>query len=179
MIESQVQSYSSLASLPAPPTYRIQRTPLQQQNAQAQHWRVEAAATQALAEVGMQRDDENGVYRLELQSYFARHIPAWPHYPGWGWGGGWVWGLGYGPGGWYPSLGYYGGLRESPPTLYVFDVRLTLRDANAAVVYESSASYHDIWNDPEAIYRALMRAALDGFPTPPAGTRLVRRPATP
>lgn len=172
IIDSSVQSYSTLAAAPQPPSYRLERLPSQQQSAR-QRGLLEAAATTALANVGLQRDDANGAFRLELSSYASRYLPDWPHY------GGFSWGLGYGPWGWHPAFGYYGGWRERPPTLYVFEVRLILRDAAGAVVYETHARYDDIWSNEEEIYRALFKAALDGFPTPPQGPRTIRHEITP
>lgn len=174
VIDSQVQSYSSLAAQPAPPTYRLERLPSQQERQPRRQALLEESATQALAAVGMQRDDAEGAYRVEITSYANSYTPDWPHYGtiGLGWN--------YGPWGWYPGFGYsYYNWRDRPPTLNVVEVRLLLRDADGKIVYETSARYDDIWSNEAEIYRALFKAALDGFPTPPTGTRTIRHEITP
>jgi hypothetical protein len=52
---------------------------------------------------------------------------------------------------------------------------LLLRDLQTSqVVYETSASHEGPWNDRYNILRALLAAALKGFPHPPAGTHRVK-----
>ena len=48
-----------------------------------------------------------------------------------------------------------------------------MRNAAGAVVFESHASHDGIWPDSEAVLAAMLDAALQGFPTPPAGARQV------
>lgn len=173
VIDQEVRAYSTLAAMPQPASYRIERLPSQQQDTPYRRM-IERQATEALARVGLQRDDAHGALRLELGAHSQRYLPDWPHYgPGlpdpWGWWPGPLWG----------GYGYYGSWRERPPTLYLREVRLLLRDAQGRVVYESSARYDDIWRDDEAIFRSLFDAALDGFPTPPEGPRRIRRELAP
>lgn len=176
-IESQVQSYSTLTAQPDPATYRLERLPSQQGLRRDGAWRqrqlLEAVTTQALAEHGMQRDDANGAYRLELFSHASSHRAYWPHDLGF------TWGMGYGPWGWHPVLGYYGNWRDRPPTVYVLEVRLVLRDSTGQVVYETQARYDDVWFNEAEIYRALLKAALDGFPTPAEGVRVLHHTVAP
>ncbi|RMX05072.1 hypothetical protein D8I35_14025 [Corticibacter populi] len=172
IIDNDVQSYSTLAAMPEPPTYRIERLPSQQQPS-PQRGMIERLATEALGQVGMQRDDANGALRLELSSYANAYLPNWPHYSNFGFG------MGYGPWGWGPGFGYYGYMRDLPPTLYVYQVRLVLRDAQGQPVYETSARYDDIWRSDEQIFRLLFQSALDGFPTPPQGERRIRHQIQP
>jgi hypothetical protein len=69
-------------------------------------------------------------------------------------------------------LGGLGGLYESPS--YLHELSVIMRDARSnAVVYETRASHTGIWGDMRAIYPAMLDAALQGFPRPPAGTRRV------
>lgn len=184
VIDSQVNSYSTLTELPQPPTYRLESLPLQDgMNLGFSQWQVDAAATQALSSVGMVRDDANGVYRLELASNASQYTPNWPYYydPFYNpfYGPRYYGAMGYGPWGWSPGFGYNYWM-DRPPTLYVFEVRLTLRDnTTSQVVYESNARYEDIWYNPDAILHALFKAAVNGFPAPPKGMRTIRSEITP
>lgn len=172
VIDNDVRTFSTLTAMPVPPTYRLERLP-SQQVASPYRDMIERIATQALAQVGMQRDDAGGALRLELAAYSNAYLPDWPHYSNFSFG------LGYGPWGWNPAFGYYGGFRERPPTLYVREVRLVLRNDQGQAVYETTARYDDIWTNDEAIYRALFRSALDGFPTPPQGQRRIHHEILP
>lgn len=174
IVDSDVQSYSHLTALPAPPTYRFERLPSQQPQGQGaqQVSAIEAAAAQALAKVGMRLDGLAAAYRAQIYARTERQIsPDW-YDPWWGngWGPGWGGGLGWG------GRGFYGGLsmRFPPPTLYRHEVGLILRDAvSGNVAYETHAVHEGIWNDNPALFGALFDAALTGFPLPPQGPRRV------
>lgn len=172
VVENDVRSYSTFKAMPAPATYRLERLPSQQADSPFREM-IERLATSALANVGMQRDDQNGNLRLELNAYANAYMPSWPYYNNWNVG------FGYGPWGWSPGFGYYGGWRDMPPTMYVRDVRLVFRNTEGTAVFESSARYDDIWTNDEAIFRTLFQSALEGFPTPPQGERRVRREMIP
>lgn len=178
-VESNVNAYSSLAALPAPPTYRLERLPSQAANA-VRFDAVESQAQQALANVGLQRDDSNAslVLQLGVEAGFVAN-PYWgppygpypyfgpaPFYGRFGWGvgrGGWGYGMGTG---W---------MMDRPTPLYHRKVSLVLRDAKTQkIVYETSAVYEDVWTDDPAIFGVLFNQALAGFPTPPQGTRVVK-----
>lgn len=174
VIDNDVRSYSTLKAMPAPPTYRLERLPSQQTDSPFREM-IERLATSALANVGMQRDDQNGTLRLELNAYANAYLPNWPHYNNWNLG----FGYGYGPWGWAPGFGYGGGWRDMPPTMYVRDVRIVFRNAEGTPVFESSARYDDIWSNDEQIFRTLFQSALEGFPTPPQGERRVRHEMIP
>lgn len=166
VIDNDVVSYSYLKDTPQPPTYSIDRLPSQKEES-PQREMLERLATQALESVGMQRDDAHGNLRLELFGSKRSHIPNMPYYDD-------GFSFGYSPWGFNPYFGYYGSWRNVPPTQYVYDVRLVLRDAKGKVVYETSAHYDDIWLNDELIFRLLLQSALDGFPTPPQGARRIR-----
>ena len=173
LVDSDVQSFSQLRALPAPPTYRFERLPSQQAQG-AQQDTIEAQAAQALAKVGMRLEPEGQTaYRVQAHARIDREVPAgW--YDPW-WGGGWGPGWGAGFGGW-GGRGFYGGLSMNfpPPTLYRREVGLIVRDAtSAAVVYETHAIHEGIWNDNPAVLGAMFDAALTGFPTAPTGQRRV------
>ena len=173
LVDSDVQSFSQLRALPAPPTYRFERLPSQQAQG-AQQDTIEAYAAQALAKVGMRLEPSaQAAYRVQAHARLNREMPAdW--YDPW-WGGGWGPGWGAGFGGW-GGRGFYGGLsmRFPPPTLYRREVGLIVRDAtSAAVVYETHAVHEGLWTDNPAVFGAMLDAALTGFPTPPSGQRRV------
>ena len=179
LVDSDVQAYSQLRALPAPSTYRFERT-LSQQAQPARQDVLEAQALQALAKVGMQHAaDGLAAYRVQVQARMQRELqPYW--YDPWGggygpWGGWnhWGWGLGTGWGG---RGGFYGGMSMNfpPPTQYRREVSLVLREATTGnVVYETHAVHDGIWSDSPNVFAAMLDAALTGFPTPPVGARRV------
>ena len=176
LVDSDVQAFSQLRALPAPPTYRFERT-LSQQAQPTQQGVLEAQAAQALAKVGMQFNaDGPAAYRVQVQARMQRELQPYWYDPWGGWNsplGGWGWGLGTGWGG---RGGFYGGLSMNfpPPTQYRREVTLVLRDAaSGSVVYETHAVHDGIWNDSPAVFAAMLDAALTGFPVPPVGPRRV------
>ncbi|MBS0505974.1 MAG: hypothetical protein JSR53_01190 [Proteobacteria bacterium] len=167
LVQSDVSSYSTLTTLPSPPTYRIERLPSQQLHAAA-FAPIEAQAEAALARVGLRRDDAQPSLVAQLGAEGGYATPrAWPYYGPdpfygrWGYGRGWGWGPGW--------------VMDAPPTLYHRKVSLVLRNAQTQqVVYETSATYEDVWTKDPAIYGVLFDQALSGFPQPPQGPRSVR-----
>ena len=177
VVEGQVQSFSSLAAVPAPATYRIERLPSQQTPS---FDAIATLAEQALARAGLQRDDAAPRVRVQLgvqADTVPRHDPFSPYglYGPYGAG---PWGFGGWAGrGW----GVHGVWRFSDPTpLHRRAVSIVMRDASAqAVVYETSAVHEDVWVSDPAVYGVLFDAALSGFPQPPQGPRQVRLPLAP
>ena len=163
IVEGQVQSFSTLAAMPAPATYRLERLPSQQTPSFEP---IAALAEQALARVGLTRDD--AAPRLLVQiGVQADTVPRYDPYPAWGFGG------------WYGrGWGMQGAWRfgELPP-LHRRAVTLMVRDAaTQTVVYETSAVHEDVWVSDPAVFGVLFDAALNGFPKPPPGGRQVRLP---
>ena len=163
IVEGQVQSFSTLAAMPAPTTYRLERLPSQQTPSFEP---IAALAEQALARVGLTRDD--AAPRLLVQiGVQADTVPRYDPYPAWGFGG------------WYGrGWGMQGAWRfgELPP-LHRRAVSLMVRDAaTQTVVYETSAVHEDVWVSDPAVFGVLFDAALNGFPKPPPGGRQVRLP---
>ena len=163
IVEGQVQSFSTLAAMPAPTTYRLERLPSQQTPLFEP---IAALAEQALARVGLTRDD--AAPRLLVQiGVQADTVPRYDPYPAWGFGG------------WYGrGWGMQGAWRfgELPP-LHRRAVSLMVRDAaTQTVVYETSAVHEDVWASDPAVFGVLFDAALNGFPKPPPGGRQVRLP---
>ncbi|QIL81913.1 hypothetical protein G7047_19790 [Diaphorobacter sp. HDW4A] len=179
-VESNVNAYSTLTALPAPPTYRLERLPSQNANA-VRFDAIESQAQQALANVGLQRDDRNASLVLQLGAE-AGFVPN-PYWNAYGYGYGYP---GFGPSPFYGSFGFgfgrgwgfgmgTGWMMDRPTPLHHRKVSLILRDAKSQkIVYETSAVFEDVWTDDPAIYGVLFRQALAGFPTPPQGTRVVR-----
>ena len=163
IVEGQVQSFSTLAAMPAPAIYRLERLPSQQTPSFEP---IAALAEQALARVGLTRDD--AAPRLLVQiGVQADTVPRYDPYPAWGFGG------------WYGrGWGMQGAWRfgELPP-LHRRAVSLMVRDAaTQTVVYETSAVHEDVWVSDPAVFGVLFDAALNGFPKPPPGGRQVRLP---
>lgn len=185
VVEGQVQSFSTLAALPSPATYRIDRLPSQQTPA---FDAIAALAEQSLARAGLQRDD--AAPRLLVQigvqaGTVPRYDPYWPYGPH-GFYGPYRGYYGWGHGGWY-GRGWHGGWgvgglwRMGEPTpLHRRAVSLVMRDATTqATVYETSAVHEDVWVADPAVFGILFDAALAGFPKPSGGPRQVRIPLAP
>lgn len=172
-ITSSVSSYSTLAQLPVPPTYRMELLPSMAQ--QQSFALIERQAEQALQRVGMVRDEAPGKAKLVVQVMAAAsygRASNWPYYGGpspmFGWG------LGYGGGRWGGGMGM-GWMMDVPPMVYYRSVKLVMRDQQTQkIVYETSAAYDEVWTDDRVIYSVLFDAALTGFPNPPQGDRAVR-----
>ena len=171
-VNSTVQSYSSMSTLPQPPTYRLETLPSQQD--QVHFPAIEAQAQQALAHVGLRRDDSNPslVVQIRATAKYARDYASWPYYDPY-WGPRWGWGVGYGRG-W--GMGFGGSMMfDGPPLEYYRAVSIVMRDIKTQqIVYETSAQRQDVWTDDPAIFGILFDAALTGFPKPPQGARTVR-----
>ncbi len=176
-VDGRVQSFSTLNALPSPATYRLERLPSQQTSSFDP---IAQLAEQALARVGLQRDDAAAPRLLVQVGVQADTVPrvdpwAYPYGP---------YGL-YGPSFWAFGGGVglgVGGIRrmgELAP-LHRRAVSVVMRDAQTqAVVYETSAVHEDVWVSDPAVYGVLLDAALQGFPQPPQGLRQVRLPFTP
>ncbi len=170
-MDNTVQSFSSLAQVPAPAGYRYERLPSQVSDP-AQP-RLEALADAALARVGLRRDDAAPAYSVQVWTRMQYAVSPWAQ-PRWGgfsgWGGvglGSHQGVGLGMG-----IGFPIGGIDSP--WYQREVGLILREvARGRVVYETHAFHEGYWIDPARAWPAMLDAALQGFPQPPAGVRRV------
>lgn len=171
-VNSTVQSFSALNTIPVPATYRLETLPSQQ--GQVNFAAVEAQAQHALARVGLTRDDSHAslVVQISAMARYARDWASWPYYDPY-WGPRWGWGMSYGRGfGW----GFGGSMMfNEPPLEYYRAVSIVMRDIKTQqIVYETSAQRQDVWTDDPAIFGILFDAALTGFPKPPQGQRNVR-----
>lgn len=175
VVDSDVQAYSTLPAMPARAGYRFERLPSQQSDA-ARQAVLEGMAQQALAKVGMQRDDAHPAYSVQIGASVQRLLsPLWDApWPGWGLPGRYIvnrrgqviWLNDFGG-----PYGYYG-FYDMP--YYLRTVSLTMRDLGTSqVVYETHAAHDGPWADTDAILPAMFEAALRGFPNPPKGPRRV------
>jgi len=160
-VESEVQTFSTLAALPAQATYRFERLPSQQAQPQRQ-LQVEGMAEQALALVGLRRDEAQAHYTVQLGVRVEQEDRL-------DWSDAW-W---YGPGlhSWrYGHLGRWPGPWAHATPWYQREVSLALRDtATGQVVYETHALEEGLWSDTANLLPVLFRSALTDFPAPSPG----------
>jgi hypothetical protein len=171
LLDNNVQSFSYLTALPAQPGYRFERLPSQQAPFQAA---LEAFADAPLFSAGLRRDDANPVYSVQVSARVDRVLSPWADpWSGWGWGGYGGWGMGR-----YGGIGFgtgFGWGREPP--WYHREVAVIIREISSGrVVYETHASNEGPWLDDAQVFPAMLQAALQGFPQPPAGPRRVDIP---
>ena len=162
LVDSEVRSFASAPVIAAGARYQFERLPSQQADAAAQT-QLETFAQQALAKVGLQRDEAAARYSVQV-SFGMRvdpHSPWSPPEHGWGPG----WNLGW---------GRHGSFAMMEPPYYWRQVGLMLRDLRTQqVVYETHAAHDGPWADTAAVLPAMLDAALQGFPNPPPGTRRI------
>jgi len=162
LIDSQVRSFTTTADLPAegPFSFRFERLPSQQADAQAQD-RLEEMALPVLAQKGLVPDALTPRFALELRMAVDVINQSGSFHAHWGFGtiGSGLWSQ---PG----SMGL-------EPTRYRYSVHLLLRDAaSKAVVFESTAAHEGPWSDRAAVLPAVLLAAVQDFPQ---GSDKVRR----
>lgn len=169
-VESDVQSFSATPTPVQPDTFRFERLPSQDQDAE-QATSLENMAQAALEKAGFNRVESGARYSVQIGAatmeafpdpFFGR--PAWSQ---------------FGRNRMWAGRTYYGSPwldRES----FVTRVRLEIRDLRSGMlVYESSATNEERWYNPARVLPALFEATLADFPTPPKGVRkvVVQRPA--
>ncbi|WP_233259427.1 DUF4136 domain-containing protein [Ramlibacter sp. WS9] len=163
ILDNSVQSFSNLPALPAQPTYRFERLPSQQAPDQAQ---LEAMADAALHKAGLRRDDATPRYSVQVGARLQAVLSPWAD-PWDGWGG-----FGFRRRGFGFGIGSRLGTMESP--WYHREVSVIVRDLSSnRVVYETRASNDGPWSSSASVFPAMFEAAMQGFPTPPAGPRSV------
>jgi hypothetical protein len=166
VLDNTVQSFIQMPALPAPATYRFERLPSLLGPAQA---KLEAMADGALNAAGLRRDDAAPRYSVQIGARTAETLSPWAdpwdHF-GWGYGG-WGWRRHYGLG--------FGMHYESP--WYHREVNVLVRDlATNKVVFESRAISDGPYFDASKVFPAMFQAAMQGFPNPPQGPRVVNIP---
>jgi Domain of unknown function (DUF4136) len=172
LIDNDVRTFSSLSGVPTA-GYRFERLPSQQSNPDSQN-AIEAMAEQALAKVGLRRNDATAATTVQVSARVQRDPRApWddPFFGPWPGGVGLSHGqLFAGRGG--LSFGLMFGGFESP--YYRREVSLVMRElATGKVVYETHAAHDGRWADSQAVLPAMFEAAVSGFPAGPDGQRRV------
>lgn len=175
LLDNQVQSFSQLQALPAPATYRFERS-LSQQADPAQQ-ALEALADPALHKAGLRRDDAQPRYAVQVSARTDRTLsPYADPWDRWGWGGWGGFGGGWGVGlsGRHFGLGFGGPFPRTDSYWFHREVSVVVRDlATARVVYETHAVNDGPWLDNRSVLPAMFDAAMHGFPNPPPGPRRV------
>lgn len=181
VVDSDVRSHGALQGFTPGAGYRFERLPSQQESdrAIAQQAGLEALAAPALAAVGLRADDAAPRYSVQVSARVTPVLSPWddPWMHG-GWGPRvnprWAWGPGWGPG-WYGG-GWYGPGHFGPPPQpwYQREVSVVMRQLPGNdVVYETRARHDGPYNRSRDVLPVMFRAALEGFPNPPAGERRV------
>jgi outer membrane murein-binding lipoprotein Lpp len=184
IVESQVQTNvqwstgsTAPAAVPAKAHFRLDRLPADVNNLQAGWAELELEA--ALAPLGWTRNDVEAQYTIwigvraaefiadpwgqRIRSPWVNHFsvrigtPYRPRSAGWG-------------------MGIYPSTRAGfpPPSGYAQEVSIIIRDLKTSnVVYQTKASHEGPWADHPSIWRAMIAAALQGFPQPTAANRRV------
>jgi hypothetical protein len=155
LIDSSVRSFTTAtADLPLEPpfSFRFERLPSQQADAQAQD-RLEDIALPVLAQKGLVPDALAPRFTLELRMAVDVINQSGPFHAYWGFGT-------IGSGLWSQP----GSMGLEPPR-YRYSVHLLLRDAaNKTVVFESTAAHEGPWSDRAAVLPAVLLAAVQDFP---------------
>jgi hypothetical protein len=171
MVDSTVQAVANVPPgvLLQGAHYRFERLPSQAGNPEA--GLAEQQAEQALAAVGLVRDDAGAQISVLVGFAGSQYLAdPWGHPLSNTWGSisigrGVPWGSGVGVG---------MGMRFPPPTQYRREVSLILRDLKSGqVLYETRARHDGPWSDSVTIFATLFKAALAHFPNPPAGMQRV------
>jgi hypothetical protein len=184
IIESQVQTSTqwptvatSQTAVPAKAYFRLDRLPADVNNLQAGWAEVELEA--ALAPLGWTRNDIEAQYTVWVGVRAAEFISDPLGRPV---RGPWVSrfnmsiGTGYRPHGVGWGMGMNTGMRTGFPPVsgYAQEVSIIIRDLKTSnVVYQTKALHDGPWADHQNIWRAMITAALQGFPNPAAINRRV------
>ena len=171
LVDTDVTAFPKWTAAPPGPgtSYRFERLP-SQQNLAAQQDAVEADARTALAKVGMELNPAVARYSVQVVASTQIIERGYPGYdgifggPGLFLGGG-NRGLGFGLS--FP-------MRFPEPTYFKRELSMLMRELiSQQVVFETRAFHDGVWSDTQAVFPAMMDAALRGFPEPPPGTRRI------
>ena len=204
VIDSDVAAFQTWTGAPPGPgtTYQFERLPSQQATAARQD-AIEAAARHALAKVGLVPNMTAPRYSVQvlLSTQLIEQLYGDPFFQG-GFGG--YPGYGHGPRAGYGRYGGYGGfggfghgsfghggfrgasLGFSFPigvydaAIFRHELAVLMRDNRTQQLsFETRARHDGPWNDTLTLLPAMLDAALQGFPQPPAGTRRINVPLAP
>ena len=163
VIDSEVRSFAGSLAPSTPATYRFDRLPSQQNsdaNTQATQERLEALASDALADVGLTQSDSNPQYLAQISAAVEQvaRTPVRPPFAPIGLGG--FWGFHH------PPVGFGMNWAMEPPW-HRYVVQIVLRESSSRqVVFESAAQHIGPWSDAANILPAVLRAALRDYPNP-------------
>ena len=171
LVDTDVTAFPKWTAAPPGPgtAYRFERLP-SQQNLAAQQDAVEADARTALAKVGMELNPAVARYSVQVVATTQIIERGYPGYDGIFGGpsvflGGGNRGLGFGLS--FP-------MRFPEPTYFKRELSMLMRElVTQQVVFETRAFHDGVWSDTQAVFPAMMDAALRGFPEPPPGTRRI------
>ena len=179
LVDTDVTAFSKWTATPPGPgtAYRFERLP-SQQNPAAQQDAVEADARAALAKVGLELNPAVARYSVQVVATTQIIERGYPGYDGvFGGGfGGFSGGSGVFLGGGSRGAGF--GLsfpmRFPEPTYFKRELSMLIRELSSQqVVFETRAFHDGVWSDTQAVFPAMMDAALRGFPEPSPGTRRI------
>lgn len=178
-LENDVRSYSRWPAQAVPTAgdrFRIVRLPSQTEAGQAQA-ELEGWVADRLSTAGLLTQTETSPSPAKWTVEVSARSLQLPHAP---------WDA---PSGRWPGPGLVGRdyvvtgsgrlVRLAPfagmsPPYYQREVGVLLRDTRTGLVaYETRAAHDGPWHDAPALWKALVQAALDGFPLPPDGPRRV------
>ena len=176
VVKAQVRSMATAVPgsdmLRAGVRYRFERLPLEQDSDISAQ--MHALAQDALAAVGLVRDDAAALISVQVQARSAVDwiYDDWPAYRS-----RFYWGMGFG--GRRGSMMFGGPFwwGAEPTPVYISEAGFVMRAVNGGqVLYETHARHDGLRATSERTIAALFAAALQGFPTPPAGVRSVSVP---
>ena len=177
VIDTDVTSFALWSgAAPAPgASYRFERLPSQQLlparslGMELPQDQLEALARAALDKVGLVNNPVDAT--LDVQVSASSRVTQRQGYDGRFMGGPTV-AVGGGTAGGFVGFSMPIMVYDTP--MYLREVSLVVRDARShAVLYETRATHDGTWADARAVLPAMLAAALQGFPVPPAGTRRV------
>ena len=177
VIDTDVTSFALWSgAAPAPgASYRFERLPSQQLlparslGMELPQDQLEVLARAALEKVGLVNNPADAAFDVQVSA--SSRLVQRRAYDGRFMGGPAV-AVGGGTAGGF--VGFSMPIMVYEPPLYLREVSLVLRDTRShAVLYETRATHDGIWADARAVLPAMLAAALQGFPVPPAGTRRV------
>lgn len=190
IVDSQVAAFSKLEALPAGTIWRFERLPSQQKLSDAaaiRQTKIEGMAAQELSKFGFkpqaEKSEAAATFSVQLSARIQR-LERGPFDAGYEPWGGYGYGYAHRPLGRLPGRDYIvtGQGRviylplfpHLPPPWYVREITLVIRDTKtSSVVYETKAQHEGRWADDAAVLPAMFVAALQGFPKPPEGKRVV------
>jgi hypothetical protein len=171
LVDTDVTAFPKWTAAPPGPgtAYRFERLP-SQQNPAAQQDLVEAQARAALAKVGMELNPAAARYSVQVVANTQIIERGYPGYDGI-FGGPGVF-LGGGNRG--VGFGLSFPMRFPEPTYFKRELVILIRELSTQqVVFEARALHDGVWSDSQAVFPAMMDAALRGFPESPPGTRRI------